>query len=60
MNLNCVYIHKNKNYNTVGGLQYIADHVADILKILDNEKDLHPSEVLIQVRHALRYVKIEK
>ena len=60
MKLNCVYIHKNKNYNTVGGLQYIADHVADILKILDNEKDLHPSEVLSQVRHALRYVKIEK
>ena len=60
MKLNCVYIHKNKNYNTVGGLQYIADHVADILKILDNEEDLHPSEVLIQVRHALRYVKIEK
>ena len=60
MKLNCVYIHKNKNYNTVGGLQYIADHVADILKILDNENDLHPSEVLIQVRHALRYVKIEK
>ena len=42
MKLNCVYIHKNKNYNTVGGLQYIADHVADILKILDKDKDLHP------------------
>jgi hypothetical protein len=60
MKLNCVYIHKNKNYNTVGGLQYIADHVADILKILDNEEDLHPSEVLAQVRQKLRYIKIEK
>lgn len=60
MELNCVYIHKNKNYNTVGGLQYIADHVADVLKILDNEEDLHPSEVLAQVRQKLRYIKIEK
>jgi hypothetical protein len=60
MKLNCVYIHKNKNYNTVGGLQYIADHVADVLKILDNEEDLHPSEVLAQVRQKLRYIKIEK
>ena len=60
MKIDCVYIHKNKNYNTVGGLQYIADHVADILKILDNEEDLHPSEVLAQVRQKLRYIKIEK
>ena len=61
MNLDhIVYIHKNKNYNSVGGLQYIADHVADVLKILDNEEDLHPSEVLVQVRHKLRYIKIEK
>ena len=60
MKIDCVYIHKNKNYNTVGGLQYIADHVADIHKILDNEEDLHPSEVLAQVRQKLRYIKIEK
>jgi len=61
MNLDrIVYIHKNENHNTVGGLQYIASHVADVLKILDNEKDLHPSEVLGQVRHKLRYIKIEK
>ena len=61
MNLDrIVYIHVNENNNTVGGLQYIASHVADVLKILDNEKDLHPSEVLGQVRHKLRYIKIEK
>lgn len=60
MKLNCVYIHVNENNNTVGGLQYIASHVADVLKILDNEEDLHPSEVLAQVRQKLRYIKIEK
>lgn len=61
MNLDrIVYIHKNENRNSVGGLLYIAHHVADVLKILDNEEDLHPSEVLGQVRHKLRYIKIEK
>lgn len=55
-----VFIRVNENQHTVGDLQYMAVQLAEVLKILDNEDDLEPVNVLAQVRGQLRFIKNEK
>ena len=54
-----VFIRVNENHHTVGDLQYMAAHLAEVLKILDNEEDLEPEYVLSKVRHQLRWIKVQ-
>jgi len=55
-----VFIRVNENQHTVGDLQYMAVQLAEVLKILDNEEDLEPVNVLARVRGQLRFIRIEK
>jgi len=55
-----VFIRVNENHHTVGDLQYMAVQLAEVLKILDNEEDLEPVNVLANVRGQLRFIRNEK